>query len=327
MRKKQRKRDTLARSAMKLLCTLLGIILALMLAVTWGFQQLLDQINTVPRTDTGDVPVFSLSSDTDRKTASALSLLTGQQRVVNILLIGQDRREDETQARSDSMILCSYSRDTGGLTMTSFLRDLYVPIPGHGSNRINAAYSYGGMGLLEDTIEENFDVVVDGAIEVDFQQFSGIIDLLGGVTIELRQDEAEYLNRETGSSLTEGTQTLTGHQALTYSRIRSLDRDGDFSRTGRQRKVLSSLLDSARTISPGKLIPLLNQLLPMITTNLNSGQLLLLAMEVAPQLSSLSISSQRIPADGTFSDDTIDGMQVLVADMEANRRLIQDIVK
>lgn len=323
MRKKQR--DTLSRSAMKLLCTLLGIILGLMLTVTCGFQYLLNQFHT--NSPSGkDLPVFSVSAATEgAKKAVSLSMGTRESRVVNILLIGQDRREGESQARSDSMILCTFDRDAGKLTMTSFLRDLYVPIPGHGSNRINAAYSFGGMPLLEKTIEKNFGISIDGAVEVDFQQFSRIIDLLGGVSIDLRSDEADFINRETGSNLTEGPQLLTGPQTLTYSRIRSLDLDGDFSRTNRQRKVIQALLDSFRDASPSTLLSLLNQLLPMITTDLSSGQLLLLGVEIMPQLSQMQLASQRIPADGTFSDDTVDGMRVLVADLDAARRLLQDI--
>lgn len=324
MRKKQR--DTLSRSAMKLLCTLLGIVLAVMVAVSWGFSCLLNRLPLAGTASGGSLPAFSLSSAWEgARTAAGLSLGTRESQVVNILLIGQDRREGESQARSDSMILCSLDRKAGRLHAISFLRDLYVPIPGHGSNRINAAYSFGGMQLLEKTIEENFGIVIDGAIEVDFQQFAGIVDLLGGVSIELRQDEADFLNRETGSALTEGTHILTGHQALTYSRIRSLDRDGDFSRTGRQRKVIQAMLDGFRQASPGTLLSLVNQILPMIRTDLNQGQLLLLALEIVPQLSDLQLNSHRIPADGTFSDDTIDGMQVLVADLEAARRLLQDI--
>lgn len=323
MRKKQR--DTLARSAMKLLCTLLGIILGVMLAVTCIFSYFMKQINTVPGISTDSVPAFSLNHIPEPGADSHADFPTfGRKPVVNLLLIGQDRREGENQARSDSMILCSFDRDTGKLTMTSFLRDLYVPIPGYGSNRINAAYSFGGMSLLEQTIEENFGISVDGCIEADFQQFSGIIDMLGGVTLELRQDEADIINQETGSSLTEGTETLTGHQALVYSRIRSIDRDGDFSRTNRQRKVLEALLDAYRKSSSAKLLPLLNRLLPMITTNISSSQLLLLAVEVVPQLPQLQLTSQRIPADGTYSDKTIDGMRVLVADMDSARQLLQD---
>lgn len=326
MRKKQR--DTLARSAMKLLCTLLGIILALMIAVTGAFCYLLDQINILPGTGSNELPAFSLSNTLEQAADSFSSAPTaGEKQLIHILLIGQDRRDGETQARSDSIILCSYRRDTGTLTMTSFLRDLYVPIPGHGSNRINAAYAYGGMKLLEKTIEENFAISISGSIEVDFRQFSQIIDLLGGVSIDLRQDEAALINRETGSALTEGTQVLTGQQALAYSRIRSLDRDGDFSRTNRQRKVLEAIADAYRNAGPAKLVPLLKQLLPMITTDLKGPQLLLLALEVAPELSGLQMISQRIPADGTFYDDTVDGMQVLIADMDSARQLLQDIAK
>lgn len=325
MRKKQR--DTLARSAMKLLCTMLGITLAVMLAVTCAFQYLLNQISPGDApTLSGALPAFSQINFTKAiHNAASLSLVSDERDTVNLLLIGQDRREGEQQARSDSMILCTFCKDTGTLTMTSFLRDLYVPIPGHGSNRINAAYSFGGMPLLEQTLEENFDIAVDGAVEVDFQQFSGIIDLVGGVTLELRQDEADYINRETGSSLSEGTHTLTGQEALTYSRIRNLDRDGDFSRTGRQRNVIRALVDAFRNTSPSRLIPLLSQVLPMITTDLSQGQILLLALELAPHLSDIRMVSQRIPADGTFRDDTIDGMSVLVADLEAARDLLQDI--
>lgn len=324
MRKKQR--DTLSRSAMKLLCTLLGIVLGLMVAVSWGFSFFMNQVFPSAAATGGSLPAFSLSSTWEgAQKAVGLSLGTRESNVVNILLIGQDSREGESQARSDSMILCTLDREADRLTTTSFLRDLYLPIPGHGSNRINAAYSFGGMPLLEQTLEENFGITIDGAIEVDFQQFSGIIDMLGGVSIELRQDEADFLNRETGSDLTEGTHTLTGHQALTYSRIRSLDRDGDFSRTSRQRKVLQALLEGFRSAKPSELLSLARQLLPMISTDLNQGQLLMLALEIAPQLSGLQMSSQRIPADGTFFDDTIDGMQVLVADLDAARQLLQTI--
>ena len=323
MRKKQR--DTLSRSAMKLLCTLLGIVLGLMVAVSWGFSFFMNQVFPSAAATGGSLPAFSLSSTWEgAQKAVGLSLGTRESNVVNILLIGQDSREGESQARSDSMILCTLDREADRLTTTSFLRDLYLPIPGHGSNRINAAYSFGGMPLLKQTLEENFGITIDGAIEVDFQQFSRIIDMLGGVSIELRQDEAEFLNRETGSDLTEGTHTLTGHQALTYSRIRSLDADGDFSRTNRQRKVITALLGSYRNVRFSELIPTINTLLPMISTDLNQAQILLYALEVLPALSDAQITSQRVPADGTYTDQTIDGMSVLVADMDTARQLLRE---
>ncbi len=314
---------SLPRAAMKLLCTLLGIILAVMLCVSFAFQHLLNQIRFQ-----GPQPAATLGEALEVIDLSAASqqpeIIGGRgSGMTNILLIGQDRREGETFARSDSMILCTIHRDSAQITMTSFLRDLYVPIPGHGSNRINAAYAGGGMPLLKQTLEESFLLHIDGCIEVDFSQFTQIIDLLGGVSMELRPDEAEIINQETGSSLTQGQQVLNGIQALTYSRIRKLDIDGDFSRTQRQRNVLEAIVNSYRQAGISKIIPLVGEILPMITTDLNQGQILLLAMETLPHLSSAQLISQRIPAEGTYQDTMVDGMSVLVPDLKKNQELLR----
>ena len=311
---------------MKLLCFLLAVVLVFLLGATALFRQVLGKIHyTQPTADLGSRLSALLTDLSSAKTGKTPDLIGGTgSGIVNILLIGQDRREGEETARSDSMILCTYHRKTGDLTMTSFLRDLYVPIPGHHSNRINAAYSEGGASLLDETLKQNFGLHIDGNIEVDFSQFSEIIDLLGGVSIELREDEAEEINRETGGSLSAGMQTLNGAEALTYSRIRKLDLDGDFSRTNRQRKVIDAMLNRYRDIKWRDLLLLMEQLLPMISTDLNYGQLVLLAMEILPKLPDAEISSQRIPADGTFTDEKIDGMAVLSADLAANRTLLRD---
>lgn len=318
----RRKNASPARAAMKLLCTLLGVILVVMLSATLYFQHLMGQINPL------DAPAFSL----DLPDVDLQGLLPDGQSskiggsgsgIVNILLIGQDAREGETQARSDSMILCTFQKDTSQLIMTSFLRDLYVPIPGYQSNRINAAYAAGGMPLLEKTLETNFGLHIDGGVEVDFSEFSDIINLLGGVSIELRQDEADFINKETGSSLTQGLHTLDGKQALTYSRIRSLDGDGDFSRTNRQRKVLSALLDVYKNSSLTTMFTLLDDILPVISTDMSTGRILTLALELFPHLSDAQIVSQYVPSEGTYTNQSIDGMSVLVADTEAVRAMLE----
>ena len=319
-----KRKDSLSRKAMKLLCTLLGLVLVFLLGATLLFRSYLEQINYTPvKQDNSIQAVFSQLSFSDSSSGRIGGANSG---LTNILLIGQDAREGESQsqARSDSMILCTYNKNTRQLTMTSFLRDLYVPIPGHGSNRINAAYAYGGADLLKKTIDENFNIAIDGCMEVDFSHFSDIIDSMGGVEIELRQDEAEVINQQTGSCLTEGTHVLDGFQALTYSRIRSLDLDGDFSRTSRQRKVINALADSLRGSGIKELAPLISKILPMITTDLSRGQLLLYAVEILPHLSQMDIRSQSIPAAGTFTDQTIDGMAVLEADMAAQRQYLQN---
>ena len=316
-----KRKDSLARKGMKLLCALLGVVLVVLLGTTLVFRHYLEQIHYTQTAEDRDIlEVFSaipLGSASDRIGGPGSDL-------VNILLVGQDAREGEEGARSDTMILCTYNKHTRQLTMTSFLRDLYVPIPGHGSNRINAAYSFGGAALLKKTISQNFDVYIDGSIEVDFTRFSEIIDQLGGVELELRQDEARVINAQTGSDLTEGTHRLDGAQALVYARIRKLDSDGDVSRTNRQRKVVGALVDSLKGSSLQELTPVIGNVLPMLTTDLSRGQLLLYALEILPGLSDIRMESQKIPADGTYWDQTVDGMSVLVANMDTQRQHLRD---
>lgn len=321
------------RAMWKLICLLLGLILVLMLAGTAGFRYLTKQIHFTSAVPVGAVPAHTPSPKEaalefldpgDVNWTQLTSDLTKKDRdVINLLLIGQDKREGDTVSRADSILLCSFRRSDGTLTLTSFLRDLYLPIPGRGSDRINAAYAYGGSALLKKTVTENFEIPLDGCLEVDFSRFAQIVDTLGGVELELRPDEAQVINRETGSSLTEGLCLLTGEQALVYSRIRKLDTDGDFSRTDRQRKVVSAIISAYRDAGLPALMKLLKQILPMISTDMSESRLLLLALEVFPMLPELTLSSQSIPAPGTASDKTINGMAVLVADLEAAKQLLR----
>ena len=206
------------------------------------------------------------------------------------------------------------------------MRDLYVQIPGYGNNRINAAYAWGGMELLNKTLEKNFGICIDGNVEVDFNQFAQIVDLLGGVPMELRNDEAQYINVDTQSSLSGGMQILNGKQALSYSRIRNLDADADFSRTNRQRKVITALVGQLKDAGLVKLLGLLDDVLPMVTTDMGNGEILGYATKVFPMLSGATMSSQRIPADGAYYGAMIDGMSVLVADMDKTRELLRSTI-
>ena len=335
----KKRRSTPARIALKILCTFLGLILVVMAAATFCVQYLLGQVNFIDpeqikmltqseldellSNDDSQTPGGSEADAGDVSFDGEVGQIGGKgSGIVNILLIGQDRREGEKRARSDSMILCTFNKNTRQLIMTSFLRDLYVEIPGYQNNRINSAYAAGGMALLDDTLKENFGLHIDGNAEVDFNQFSQIVDLLGGVEIELRQDEADLINDETGSALSAGTQKLNGDQALCYARIRKLDADGDFSRTSRQRKVISALLDAYSSASLPTALSLMNKVLPMITTDMSTLQLLGYAVELFPMLSEAQFVSQRVPADGMYSNTSIDGMSVLVADMEATREML-----
>lgn len=326
--------------------TALWVILSLILAVTAGgtvyLRHLLGRIhyvdpNTTPTLSQEELNAY-LSPEAEDETDTSPTMrpediyfaehdiqIGGEgSDIVNILLIGQDRRPGEARSRSDSMILCTFHKSAKKLTMTSFLRDTYVKIPGYGKNRLNAAYPAGGMPLLNKTLEENFGVHIDGNVEVDFDQFAQIVDLLGGVSLELRADEAKWINREVEGNLTEGKNLLNGAQALAYARIRKLDADGDFSRTSRQRKVITALLEKYRDTSLLSALSLLEQILPKITTDMTNKEILTHAANLFPLLSGCEIVSQYIPASGTYSSRNISGMAVLVADLDANRKLLEE---
>lgn len=258
----------------------------------------------------------------------------GGKNVINILLIGQDRREGEGRARSDSMILCTINKTQNTITMTSFMRDMYVQIPGYSDNRINASYAMGGMELLNECLNLNFGVVIDGNVEIDFSGFQEVIDTIGGIDIELSQAEADYLNRwgnwdvedNAGEwSLVEGVNHLNGSQALAYSRIREVG-NGDYGRTNRQRIVLTKLIDKANGLSITQANKLLNKFLPLITTDLSNTELLSLAVELLPRLSTMTINTQQIPADNAHYGAYIREMAVLVPDLEANREILAQIM-
>lgn len=242
--------------------------------------------------------------------------------LINILLIGQDRRPGEGRQRSDAMILCTINAETHTLTMTSFLRDLYVQIPGYKDNRLNAAYQFGGMKLLNKALEVNFGIHVDGNVEVDFNGFKDIIDMVGGVDIKLTEAEANRMNSKNGWSLVPGMNHLNGKQALSYSRIRKLGTD--FGRTNRQRTVLTALLNKAKTMSFFQLLDFVEACIPMVTTDMSNGDIMRYALSMIPMLGSVELNTQYIPAEGTFQYATIRGMSVLLPNMEENRKLLLD---
>lgn len=336
----KKQRAAVKRTALSILCILLAVILTGMLGATAYFQHLMNKINfvepeTTPQLSQQELDQLmqqeqSLSTDPELDPEDVefqdhdLQIGGDDSPLINILLIGQDRRPGEERARSDSMILCTFNKEDKTITLTSVMRDLYVEIPGYQSNRINAAYAAGGMPLLNKTLEHNFGIQVDGNVEVDFGQFSQIIDLLGGVSIELRADEARTINSEVSGNLQAGLQTLNGQQALTYARIRKLDPDADFSRTNRQRKLLTALMDAYRGSSLTTLMSLVDEVLPLITTDIPQTELLSYAASLLPMLADSTIISQRIPVDGMYQGRSIRGMSVLVADMEKTRAFLAE---
>ncbi len=244
--------------------------------------------------------------------------------IINIMLIGQDRRPGEGRTRSDSMILCTINKKTKELTMTSFMRDMYVQIPGYQDNRMNATYAFGGMKLLNACLKENFGVYVDGNIEVDFDGFTDVIDLVGGVDIRLSNSEANHLIAK-GYNVVAGMNHMDGATALEHARNRSVG-SGDFSRTKRQRDVLSAVLEKCKSLGLTQLNSLLESILPLITTDMSNREIMDCFVDVAPMLGSMKLTTQRIPLDDTYKYASIRGMSVLMPDLEANRQFLKELM-
>lgn len=261
--------------------------------------------------------------------------------IVNIMLIGQQARENETAKLSDTMILCSINKDTKTITLTSFLRDLYVKLPdfqGHicGKNRINVAYNLGwywagekgGMEMLDQLILENFGVEVDYNVEVGFEAFTKVIDVLGGVDVELTADEARYIQVGSGA----GNYHLNGETALLYARTRHANAgDNDFNRTNRQRTLITNLLNKCRNMSITDLHNILKQMLPLVITDMTNEEITSCALELLPMLVDLKIVSNQCPAADTYWFDMIDIIgvpsSVIICDLNANRDLLQAIAE
>lgn len=246
--------------------------------------------------------------------------------LINILLVGQDRRPGESRARSDSMILCSFNKSTKELTLVSFMRDMYVRIPGYSSHKMNSAFAWGGFSLLNDTLLTNFGIETDGAFAVDFDGFEDVINAVGGVDITLTSSEASYINKINGTYWNQGVNHLDGENALTYARIRYIG-NADFDRTSRQQNVISAVLDRCKELSLSELNSLLETVLPMLTTNMDKATIMSYAAELLPMVSGVTINERvHIPADGTYSFAWVSDMSVLMPDLEANRAILLEIL-
>ena len=307
----------------KLLWIVVGAALALILTVAvaaglyWNHMLGLlgnPSEHTVPTLSQQELDAILGTEETEPPTTTPEDTwpqVVSDQNITNIMLVGQNYREDEPNKLSDTMLLCSINRETHTLTMVSFLRDLYVPLPayaGHsgGRNRINVCYalgstwkrsSEGGMEMLAKCIEQNFGVHVDHTIEVSFDTFAEIINAMDGVDVVLTQEEAEYLTDHVGyvGSFQEGENALMGYDALAYARIRKID--GDRQRAARQRTIVSSLIDKCRKMGLLELHDLATQILPLIITDMTSAEITDYLWELIPMVKDIKLASLTIPVD------------------------------
>lgn len=254
-------------------------------------------------------------------------LMQFSDKVKNILLIGTDGRTATERGRSDSMILLTINEETGQIVMTSLMRDIYLHIPVVDTyNRINAAYAYGGVSLLSKTIEENFKIRIDKYVRINFSGFEDVIDILGGVDVQLNADEIKFVGLE--GQATPGIVHLTGSTALKFCRCRYLPRNGlsgDFARTARQREFLTLVSDKLRTKSFSEINDLLNRFLPEVATNLTKDELLSMLTKITTYFS-YDIKSYSLPISGSWQYATIRGMSVLSVNFKKNYEALEKMI-
>lgn len=268
-------------------------------------------------------------------------------KVLNVMLFGEDNHGSDEHGRSDTMIMLSIDNRHKKLKLTSFQRDTYVYIPGHDYDKINSSYTLGGAKLSIQTIEANFGIKVDRYAVVDFDSFKKIIDTLGGVDIELSQDEIDYINyqmyknKQVDSSKTitdsPGVVHLNGQEALWYARNRGLSKgedgneigiDGDdWDRTSRQRKLLETIFDSMRNADIGQIVSIVSSVGPLITTNLKKDEITALVTRALTYLD-YDVEQYYIPEEGLwyYDDNTPSGSVIRISDMEAQRRKFAEFV-
>ena len=342
-------------------CVIIGILL-LLFGIAYGVfhhyysMMNIDRDNTIPSVlgtidpdDDVDPNATNSDEDTIKEIENNIQGNVGKNDIVfdgdvyNLLLIGTDARDLENErGRSDSMIIFSVNKKLKTITMTSVMRDIYLHIPEAGNNRVNAAYAYGGAPLLVSTLEENFGIHIDNYMIANFAVFKDIVDVVGGVDIEISQAEIDVMNgyieeynqKISGESLDTdklsysdaGMAHLNGKQALSYCRVRYVG-NGDFDRTGRQREVMDKIISKCKTLSVSELNELAETVLPWLTTDLSASNALSLAFSaISNGYYNYDLQSLRLPADNTWYDAMISGMSVLSIDFDENRDLFFETV-
>lgn len=308
-------------------------------------------VPTLSEEELNELLGLTATEETVEATTSPLETwpeIVSDKNVTNIMVVGQAAREGEDHRLSDSNILVSINRETKTITLTSIIRDLCVRIPAYegrqgGYNRINVVYHLGSfytgekidsMKMMEMCIEQNFGVKVDHSIEIDFTIFEDIVDLLGGVEVEISEAECDFMRNnyyfhEPIWKMEPGVNNLDGYSALCYARLRKVG-NGDWDRTARQRLIITKLLEKLKGMGMLAVNNLFKELLPNIVTDMTNEEITNYAFEIIPMIKDLQIQSQTIPFENTWwgTDRDPDGVHdyVIECDLTKNGKLLQESI-
>ncbi|MBQ3762061.1 MAG: LCP family protein [Clostridia bacterium] len=296
-----------------------------------------------------DVVVYDPSEELELDDVTIDNSLNTLSNVKNILLLGVDSRSKKGFAgRTDTMMLMSVDIESHTIRLVSFMRDMYVEIPGNKNNRLNSAYVFGynkngrgsqdGFALLASTLERNFGIRPDAYIVINLSCLVDIIDQLGGVYVDVPDKRVDRVNAviywynqqvlgmneksARQNYLTHGGyQLLNGVQAEAWARYRYSE--DDFQRSGRQRQLIEMLFEKIKGMSVSDLGSFAMKNMGLIETNLSLSDIIALAPSVM-LMKDAEIKQMTIPVRGAYSSKTISQMAVLVPDRQANIRALRD---
>lgn len=254
-----------------------------------------------------------------------------QESISNILVVGVDGPSEEEELRADSILIVRVNPNTRTITLVSFLRDIYLPIPAYEADKLSKAYQLGGTELIKNTIETNFNLVIDHNVTVHMDGFEKMIDSIGGVEIELSEKEAEYLNSTNYISVKKyrdviaGNQRLNGNQALGYLRVRNIPtlqgEAGDLGRTARLRGLLTCVINECNNRTIEELTNTILKTIPYVTTDMNLQQLVSYLNTILQ--GDINTDTYTIPVENSYTLKVQNNMSVLDIDFEKNIKRLQ----
>lgn len=255
---------------------------------------------------------------------------------LNILLLGGDSRSTESYSRTDTMIILSVNREESLFKMTSIMRDTWVQLKPGQSGKINAANVFGGPELAIKVVNDNFGTDIKDYVMVNMYDLVHIVDLVGGVEIEITESERKYTNEYTEDYLknvaayfgdtyleNSGLVKMNGLQAMAYCRNRYSD--SDYQRVMRQQKVLLAMAEQMQDMEVADLMSILDQIMEYVETDMESEEMKDLAF-TGLSADIESVEQNRLPVDGTFESGMFGSVWCIKPDFEANARLLKAFI-